>query len=103
MILVLQTDGAVVLEQPTNFRQFHCEIAARFAGPDEARPAFAAVGELESVETAWVDEESLYALGEATHGAGWREQAQAMVVGATRYGWTREHAPRIKSHVVWRR
>lgn len=103
MILVLQSDGSVVLEQPTNFRQFHCEIAPRFAGLEEARHAFAPVGELETTETAWVDEEALYALGEATQGAGWREQAQAMVAGAARYGWVREHAPRIKSHIVWRR
>jgi hypothetical protein len=102
VILVLQGDGSVVLEQPTDFRRFHVEIAPCYAGVEQARAGFAAAGEIESAETAWVEEDALFALGEAAQGPGWREQAQAMVATAARYGWVRERAPRIKSHIVWR-
>jgi hypothetical protein len=102
MIVVLQADGSVTLEQPTDFRRFHCEIASGVAGWEQARALFK-LGEIESTETAWVDEDALYALGESIAGAGWREEASAMVAFAARKGWVRERAPRIKSHIGWRR
>lgn len=102
MIVVLQADGSVTLEQATDFRRFHCEIAPGIKSWEQARDLFT-LGEIESADTAWIDEAGLYLLGESVAGAGWREQAAAMVAFAARSGWLRERAPRIRSHVVWRR
>jgi hypothetical protein len=103
MILVLQKNGSVALEEPADFRRFHCEIDPAFKDLQAARKAFAGIGEIESEETAWVDQDALFALGEASQGAPWRAQAQAMVAAAAKYGWVRDRAPAIKSHIVWRR
>lgn len=101
MIIVLHADGSVVLEQAGDFHRFHCEMSDGIADWEQARELFP-IGEIESRETAWVDENALYALGGATEGPEWIDQARAMVASAANYGWVRQRAPTVRSHIVWR-
>ncbi|MBA2961003.1 MULTISPECIES: hypothetical protein [Ramlibacter] len=102
MILAIQADHTVVLLQPDDLRRFHVEVDAALDLP-AARQAFASFGDIESTETAWVGRRELLALGRAVAGDPWLAQAETMLEGAARHGWTRGQEPSIRSHVVWRR
>lgn len=105
MILVLHADGRITLDEPHDFTRFHCEIDSAHATVEAARIAFTSVAEIESRETAWVDMPTLFALGQSATGDAaqrWTASARRMVEVAAKYGWVRERAPSIKSHIVWR-
>jgi len=105
VIVVLHADGRITLEQPHDFTRFHCEIDGAHATVEAANAAFSGFAEVESRETAWVDMPALLALGQATASDAterWTASAERMVEGAAKYGWVRERAPSIKSHIVWR-
>jgi hypothetical protein len=105
VILVLHADGRITLDEPHDFTRFHCEIDRAHATVEAANAAFTGTAEIESRETAWVDMSALFALGQAASGDAaqrWTASAERMVEGAAKYGWVRERAPSIKSHIVWR-
>lgn len=93
MEICLLPSGAVLLEQPDDFRHFAVRVPA---GVDASASALAALMAIDG-QHAWVPPETVRTL-HFDADAAWQQELDAMVAYAASKGWT-DAAGRIRAHI----
>lgn len=101
MIVAIDTEHAVRLEQPLDFKRFHLEIAAPRGALAALRQAFSAYGAIESEAHAWIDTDALRQWPGLAGNAAYQSGLGGMLEFAARKGWMSPDGKRVRAHIVW--
>jgi hypothetical protein len=101
MIVAIDTDHAVRLEEPLDFKRFHVAIAAPPGALPALRDAFAAFGAIENEMHAWIDADALRQWPGLAANAEYQSGLRGMLDYAARKGWMSADGKRVRAHIVW--
>ena len=102
MMICVGASRQVRLVDPLDFRRFSVRIESPGLQFHDAQQALGGIAELESRETAWVDERALREWpGLAVDGNTWQSGLDAMIAYAKGRGWVDDARQSIRAHVEW--
>jgi hypothetical protein len=99
MYLVVGKTFDVRLEEPTDFKKFHIEVAHPASAAEKVGAALKGIASLDDTGHAWVSAARLRAWPGVD--AAFRDGLANMIEKAKPYGWIDEAKDAIKAHVKW--
>ena len=91
----------VRLEEPTDFKRFHLEVAHPATAAEKIGAALAGLATLDDTGHAWVSAARLRAWPGIGTDPAFRDGLAKMIEKAKPYGWIDESNDAIKAHIKW--
>jgi hypothetical protein len=101
MFLKVSADGALTLEDRSNFRAFKLVVDGSKENLERVTSTLTGAVEFADADTAWVFEAALRRFPEVVQDAAWQDALGAMIEKARPHGWIDDRRKAIKAHVEW--